>query len=435
MSYSPVSTANQYVTETVPMWSFLTVTGLQPITSTFGPNDIGSVTIPSNILAYRLFGDVVANCAPSYHFLYQQTSATGMSTACVQVRNAPYGGGTAVLGGNISGTYVNMPAGGGGIVKMSPLSTTGVLTDRTLYFFQSGISATTGRLNAYLGILPILFSPTPLVPFSGVTRTLASAGSGLDQAVPSGAQYMAVKVWGGGGGGYWDNVNNQGTPGGGAAFMGATIPVQFGYSYDYWVGAGGAQMVFGAGVGGQLSAIRVFSGANTYAWVIAGGGGGGGIGDFFNSRNGGEGGVAASGAGGTSAGVIPALGGGGGTLSGPGAGGTGYSLTGSNGSAFSFIEVRNRSNGGSSSAGGGGGYYGGGGGGAGGYTDPDEYNVGGGGGGGSSYASGYLIASGANGSSNLAGNAGDVNYASSAGQGSANALGNGFAGRIFIRWS
>lgn len=249
-------------------------------------------------------------------------------------------------------------------------------------------------------------------------------------SVPSGVEAITGKAWGAGGGG--TQAGGIGKSGGGGGFAQCTCGVTPGETLTIKVGAGGAALVYAAGLsvtatGGGLTGI--FRGSTPL--LIAGSGGGAGICPSALDSDSGNGG-----AGGGSSGVTGGgggFGGGGGSqvvggaagAGGGGAGNGGYLTAGNGGIA---VDQTYDGYGG----GGGYGYYGGGGGGADSDTTSGDSD-GGGGGGGSGYVTGVDTTLTA-GSGATPANTADADYGLLfAGKGgSGNNSGN--PGRIVLSW-
>lgn len=174
-----------------------------------------------------------------------------------------------------------------------------------------------------------------------VTRTYNS-GTAATETVPSGASRVVIEVWGGGGGGgTGDSVApNYGGGGGSGGYVRRTVSLtssNWGQTFTYTVGAGGASDAIG---GDSTVASGTFSGSVSLSAIGGNAGengttgrqGSGGLasGGDVNTAGNGDGGVTRTGAGAPNGGgnvaagtgSTPGGGGGGGSLSG-GAGGKG----------------------------------------------------------------------------------------------------------------
>jgi hypothetical protein len=302
------------------------------------------------------------------------------------------------------------------------LSATGLLAQQGTVLSNVVVRVTDSRAN--IADLPVCICAEP-------SSTLAYAAAGaFTYTVPPDVSKIQVKAWGGGGG--------SGS-GGGGGFAQGTFTVVPGQQITVHVAGPGANPGdYSSGGGGGASAAVI--GARVL--VVAGGGGGGGYaqggaggpagaaGDGHSTSGGGAGASqSAGGAGGAGCGGAGAAGGlltaggggqrnGGCTSVGGGAGGgTGYVAGGEGGAWGGACYVY-----GGTAGGGGGGYYSGGGGGGG--CSPAA--GGGAGGGGSNFveasAAGIRSLAGAGAA---AANAGDAQYAGSAGNAS-------IAGRVVI---
>lgn len=305
------------------------------------------------------------------------------------------------------------------------------------------------------------------------TEVFSTAGT-TTWTVPVAVTRVTFKVWGGGGGG-GGIFNGTGGAGGGGGFVGGTATVTPGQVFRIVVGAGGTDGADeatnnggGGGGGGGYSAILIGAAATTTAtttlFIAAGGGGGSGEDDDGLDGAAGGAGGGFTGTTGATPGTSEAVGGGGGTQAAGGGAGTAGSATagawlmGGKGSAVAVTSPGaggaggangggrggNGSTTGSDSpggGGGGGGWFGGGGGGTTSTTDG-----GAGGGGGSSFAATstktglypqiYIdpfTADTISGSGTTAGNSGDRDWLTPAGNGGVSTTA-GNPGRIVIRW-
>lgn len=253
------------------------------------------------------------------------------------------------------------------------------------------LNSTNGFITHYYDGWEIKEDAGCLYPIGKTKQTFNYTGSDQTFVVPSGVNYIFVKMWGAGGGhgraGGW----GYGADGGGGGHSRGLIPVTPGTSLTVKVGQGGRTAAYGANYGGggaaganaDLSYAGTGGGGayifnSTTPLLIAGGGGGGGSSRAWTGQLGGAGGGISGQLGLSQYDGKTGYGGTGGTQSAagqaPSVGGStiGSQYQGGNSSVNSY------------GGGGGGGYYGGGGG------AYSEQNTMAGGGGGSGYVSGTV---------------------------------------------